>query len=202
MRKNTDEQKEERLQTILSTACRLFEQSSISEVSVLDICRACNITKPTFYRYVDSKESLLVHYFDDLKDVVVAELDRETDPDNHAERVILAMIALLNKVSNAGTDMFSNYMSYYLREHLNTDPFDPEVVEYIVNEIGQAQKTGQIRNMQKPEDLVETLTAVGEALCFHMIEAQGEFDLAGAVRQRIECVLDVDRTKVPRAVQA
>lgn len=39
---------DEKRQLILDTAAELFAKKGFKDVSVMDICNSCNITKPTF----------------------------------------------------------------------------------------------------------------------------------------------------------
>ena len=52
---------------ICESAIELFASKGYDEVSVNEICRAVNITKPTFYKYVKTKEDILFHYYDSVK---------------------------------------------------------------------------------------------------------------------------------------
>lgn len=53
-----------RLEQIVDTSLTMFREKGFDKTSVMDICNACQITKPTFYKYVNSKEELLRHYYD------------------------------------------------------------------------------------------------------------------------------------------
>ena len=50
---------QEKQEQIIQTALHLFYERGFKNVSVMDICDACDITKPTFYKYVPSKEEIL-----------------------------------------------------------------------------------------------------------------------------------------------
>ena len=41
---------------IINTSYQLFMENGYDQTTVNDICKACSITKTTFYRYIDSKE--------------------------------------------------------------------------------------------------------------------------------------------------
>ena len=43
---------------IINTSYQLFMENGYDQTTVNDICKACSITKTTFYRYIDSKEEL------------------------------------------------------------------------------------------------------------------------------------------------
>ena len=53
---------------IINTSYQLFMENGYDQTTVNDICKACSITKTTFYRYIDSKEELLSYFFDDINE--------------------------------------------------------------------------------------------------------------------------------------
>ena len=60
---------------ILTTAERLLEGRSLSEISVDDLAKGAGISRPTFYFYFPSKEAVLLT----LVERVIAEADRNAD---------------------------------------------------------------------------------------------------------------------------
>lgn len=72
----------DRKEEIIDTSYQLFISRGYDNVSVMDICRACQITKPTFYKYIPSKEDLLVFYYDGTVETLMDILaERKEDPD-------------------------------------------------------------------------------------------------------------------------
>lgn len=51
---------------IRNKAISLFVEKGYNNVTVVDICEACSITKPTFYNYIPSKESIILNIYDDI----------------------------------------------------------------------------------------------------------------------------------------
>ena len=49
-------------QAILDAAVKLVEEKGYAETSILDICKECGITKPTFYYYYKSKEDIFENF--------------------------------------------------------------------------------------------------------------------------------------------
>ncbi len=58
-----------------TTAERLLEERSLSEISVDDLAKGAGISRPTFYFYFPSKEAVLLT----LVERVIAEADRNAD---------------------------------------------------------------------------------------------------------------------------
>jgi AcrR family transcriptional regulator len=59
MRRRRDRQFEEKKEAVLSTAAGLFRARGYAEVSLNDVADVLNITKPTLYYYVGSKDQFL-----------------------------------------------------------------------------------------------------------------------------------------------
>ena len=51
-------------ETITEVALDLFLKEGFNNVTVNQICEHCNITKPTFYKYVNSKDDLILNLYD------------------------------------------------------------------------------------------------------------------------------------------
>lgn len=48
---------------ILNTSIELFKTKGYNNVTINEICKACNIVKGTFYYNYKSKDQLLLNYF-------------------------------------------------------------------------------------------------------------------------------------------
>ena len=55
---------------IIQKSLDLFRQRGYDAVSVQDICDACDITKPTFYKYLASKQNLLSYFFSSMSEAI------------------------------------------------------------------------------------------------------------------------------------
>ena len=82
---------------IQQVAIDLFLEKGYSNVTIMDICNALNITKPTFYKYVNAKEDLIL----DLYDFTIEEITSNTllvlQADSNIERLIIIFNDLINK---------------------------------------------------------------------------------------------------------
>lgn len=82
--------RENKKNLILEVSLRLFQERGYEGVSLLEICRECGITKPTFYRYISSKEQLLRYYFRGSGADVLNAMNK-CDPENHWERLFIGL---------------------------------------------------------------------------------------------------------------
>jgi TetR/AcrR family transcriptional regulator, ethionamide resistance regulator len=74
-RRSTRPSGDDREQAILATAERLLEDRSFAEISVDDLARGAGLSRPTFYFYFKSKESVLLSLLEPL----IARADSEFD---------------------------------------------------------------------------------------------------------------------------
>ncbi|WHU45494.1 TetR/AcrR family transcriptional regulator [Gordonia sp. L191] len=78
---------------ILDAANDLFERNGFDETSIKDIAAAAGIAKRTIYLNFDSKASILLAYFDDWLEDVVAEMARRPADETLDEMVIATLAA-------------------------------------------------------------------------------------------------------------
>lgn len=71
---------------ILTTAARLFHEQGFNDVSVDQICQECGITKPTFYRYIPTKDDILATYYDRVCDGIALRFSDVYQADSYLEQ--------------------------------------------------------------------------------------------------------------------
>ena len=73
---------------IVETAYRMFKEKGYDRVTVQDICRELQITKPTFYSYIPSKDALLSTFYSRLEDDLNEQLIEMMAKDNYWEQIL------------------------------------------------------------------------------------------------------------------
>ena len=142
--------------TIISAqALRLFQERGYENVTVQDICDACEITKPTFYRYVPSKEELLLEVYDDITIRLSQRLLEVAGSGNYWEQLVTCFDTLYQESSKLGAGLFSQAMIANLQEDRHTFDMRPYLTEVAVDIIRRAQEAGQVRNLAPAERLYE-----------------------------------------------
>ena len=145
------------IEQLAQTGLRLFKERGYENVSVMDICDDLGITKPTFYRFVPSKEALVSHFYqgaDEHLGQTMAQLELEG---KFVEAIWEGLVCVIHRSKELGRDLYSKYLSYCLRIRKYPNRMAMDAQAMIVDAIRMAQDAGQILNMGDPEDLFVAL---------------------------------------------
>ncbi len=52
---------------IIKVSYQMFKERGYDNVTIMDICHELNISKPTFYTYIKSKDELLTLFYKDIE---------------------------------------------------------------------------------------------------------------------------------------
>lgn len=140
---------------ICETAWKLFNKHGYDNVKVQDICDACEISKPTFYHYVKSKEEMIIHFYDDVTLQITNQLSSIIEADNHWEQFMICFSILLDESIRVGSDIGSQMFIMNLKNNQHSFDRRKYLTDIMVSIIRKGQQTGQILNLSDPEHLYE-----------------------------------------------
>ncbi len=146
---------------IQKVAIRLFLKKGYSNVTIMDICNELNITKPTFYKYVEAKEDLIIDLYDLIVKKITSNVLKVIDVDSSIERLVLIFNELMNETITYNSDLYSQMLIANLNENRHSFDMRDEMTSICVLLVKKAQENHEIHNMQPPEILYKTL-----AYCF------------------------------------
>lgn len=146
---------------IQKVAIRLFLEKGYSNVTIMDICNELNITKPTFYKYVEAKEDLIIDLYDLIVKKITSNVLKVIDVDSSIERLVLIFNELMNETIAYNSDLYSQMLIANLNENCHSFDMRDEMTSICVLLVKKAQENHEIHNMQPPEILYKTL-----AYCF------------------------------------
>ena len=102
---------------IQKVAIRLFLEKGYSNVTIMDICNELNITKPTFYKYVEAKEDLIIDLYDLIVKKITSNVLKVIDVDSSIERLVLIFNELMNETIAYNSDLYSQMLIANLNEN-------------------------------------------------------------------------------------
>ena len=138
---------------ILKTSYELFKQSGYHNVSVLQICQACNISKPTFYKHVESKEKIISYYFQSIDQYIPDTWYKYGDNENHWEKIKQGYAYLIKQILTIGIDLYTENFICNLKSETPPLPNDFSFQDSMCDLIQEGQKSHQIQNMAPPIEL-------------------------------------------------
>ena len=142
---------------IQKVAIRLFLEKGYSNVTIMDICNELNITKPTFYKYVEAKEDLIIDLYDLIVKKITSNVLKVIDVDSSIERLVLIFNELMNETIAYNSDLYSQMLIANLNENRHSFDMRDEMTSICVLLVKKAQENHEIHNMQPPEILYKTL---------------------------------------------
>lgn len=157
---------------IEKTALDLFKKHTYDKVKVSDICRACGITKPTFYHYVASKDDLLVTYYDQAVERMAEALSEVSDGQDPWEQLEACFGALMDETERIGAELLGRIISINIQEDRHSFDRRSSVTDQLVGIIRRGQGCGRFANRQDPTELYEA--------CAHMFQG---YELLWCIRK-------------------
>lgn len=129
---------------IIKTAYELFRIYGYKSVSVIDICEACQITKPTFYKYIESKHTLLKYYFTNMTANLVVKKEKEEL--SYYDLIIEAFSGYYGPIEEMGLDLYRHVIISNLQKSMGTYDDDDQFNSTIEQLIRSGQEKGEFGN--------------------------------------------------------
>lgn len=183
---------EKKRQDIVQVAMDLFIERGFDKVSVEEICRKLNISKPTLYKYVPKKELLLAYYYQqksvDCLPMMYEYLEQKR-PDLALQNLFLTLHQIAHEM---GPDLYGAYRIYTLSDHEYLSCFSTPQVHLLEECLTQLQQTNQISSQVNPKKLAHILMDLNEGLCLTWASGQGDFNLSETFQDYIQSLLGMN----------
>ncbi len=178
---------------ILRTSFRLFRDKGYNSVTLNDICKECQLTKSAFYYHFESKENLLLHYYDQAIAKLQMNQLENTKTENYWEQVWTCFVTLLNASLELGPDLTGQlFISNILREK-GTFSFNHSFAQLCISFIEKAQKSGQIQNQKPAAELFQAASFMFTGYEVMWCIKRGDLDRETIVRQSLEVIFAVQK---------
>ena|GEM_PF-629414 len=148
---------------IIDITVNLIKNQGFDNVTISQICEACQISKNTFYYYFTSKEQLLLLAMHIPNDIYSDNLASILTAENNFEQFWKFKELLLDHITDFGIDIIKkivlsevNQESIQIKHSTN----DREMFKIEQAIISKAQQSGEIRNSCDAEMLLPTSNAV------------------------------------------
>lgn len=172
-------------QSIMTTAIKLFKATQFEQVTINDICRACDITKPTFYYHFNSKDQLISTYFRSLVVKLPAQLQRQDGPQDPLERIYDFYQQTIGIIATLGPDLYSQLYIANLKTNQHTFDLSESTNKYVTDLIQQAQQAGSIKNHAPAAEMYRSSVMLFEGVEINWCFQKGDFDAFVATKQAL-----------------
>lgn len=138
---------------IIKVSYQMFKERGYDNVTIMDICHELNISKPTFYTYIKSKDELLTLFYKDIENEMSKRILEIISQDNYWKQVLCAFQIILSHSQEFGHDLYSQLFITNLKENKGTFQFQEGITNLMSTLFDKAQKSNQIRNSKDPKEL-------------------------------------------------
>ncbi len=177
---------------IQNTAQKLYQENGFSTVTINDICSACHITKPTFYKYFKNKEDTIAHIYDDVTTNIIENVHELILADNYAEQLWLCFSSLIKQSVEIGHDIISQMFRINLEHDLGSFDFIEKFSAVCIAITQKGQEAGQFRNPAPAKDLYQALCYAFTGYQVMWCIKDGQFDFVEEIRKAIQIVYITD----------
>lgn len=177
---------------IFNIASELFKEKGYNEVTIIDICEACEITKSTFYYHLKSKQDIILHYYDHIISNLTPVLMQMLDISSPWEQTVLLFDSLMQNIMELGYDINSQLMITNLQENRGIFDLREDLADIAQRIIQKGQEAQQIRNPSSSRHLYEAAAYMFTGYEFMWCSLKGEFDWKGKFFNSLENMFDVE----------
>ena len=186
---------------INEVAIRLFLEKGYAQVTINDICDACGITKPTFYKHAGCKENLILDFYDRTIHDLLIDTYHFLEAGSHYEQLVLVFRTLIQITKKYGQDLFSQmFISNLADDHHSFDMRD-SLTKLCIVIIRNAQKAGEIGNKGDAEVLYRSIaymfTGYECMWCIKKGELDWEEEFLESTEELLQVREDMRITKKP-----
>jgi len=177
---------------ILETAYKLFREKGYNNVSISDICNAAGISATTFYYHYPTKEGLISKFFEQPPAVSIEMFERILAAETCWRQIWMLTESALEHNLAMGVEIQKQVIESNLNNNKGTfDSLNEKLMSLTIPLVTKAQQSGEIRNHNKPVDLINTGWQTLFGILTYWCITKGSFDLKKTVLQSQEILFDV-----------
>ncbi|MCK4629886.1 MAG: TetR/AcrR family transcriptional regulator [Bacteroidales bacterium] len=161
-----------KLREIMIASKKLFWKFGFKRVTIEEVCREANVSKMTFYKHFKNKKELITHLINFIMDKAMMKYDDIMDSDiPFTEKVIKTLDLKMEQTQDMSNEFFDDYWRHADPEMLALlQQKRNEMMDSILNDYIEAQKTGDIRKDIKPEFILYILNHLQEIVKDEQLE--------------------------------
>lgn len=175
---------------IYEMGIRLFKEKGYNQVSINEICQACQITKTTFYHHLDSKQEILLSYYDRVIGNLTPMLLNLLNTTSAWEQIVLLFDNLISNMQELGPDLNSQLLSFNLAKNLGTFEIRKDLEDVAIRIIESGQKNRELCASGDPKKLYEAIAYMFTGYEFAWCVHDGDFPWKQAFNDSLKTILN------------
>lgn len=189
-RSRRERKKERTRQEIFRAAMALFIARGFDAVTVEDICQTADVAKGTFFSHFSTKDALLLEYGQQ----VTGELEEIWHAHHGGTAAALRkMLTLLVERALHHADIVRLVVREVMARptaFVNATEQSRDLMHLLATVVRQGQSSGELRHKVEPRLAAAIITSAYFAIITEWVRCGGQFDLAVAVQQSLDVVLN------------
>ncbi|MCF0259382.1 MAG: TetR/AcrR family transcriptional regulator [Erysipelotrichaceae bacterium] len=181
-----------RAREIVNTAFQLFQLRGYEQVSVLDICQACQITKPTFYKYVSSKQNILLSLFKREEEFIYPVALALYEGGCLTRALFKGLTFNYSVALSIGPLLMVSCIHSMMEKGSPPLSCSDKMQELMIRILEDLISSGRIRSRTDPETLYQILCSIEQGMFLKWIACSGEFDLNREFKSALHLILGLD----------
>lgn len=145
---------------IISTSYTLFKEKGYNNVSINEICKACSITKPTFYYHFKAKEDVIFAFFNDKMQYSLESVFEISQAANGRELLLEYLKNILSVFKSVGYDIIRTVFIFSLYDMEKQFALPDLFRKNAIAAIKKGQKDFSILNSSSPEEIYMSIQHV------------------------------------------
>lgn len=176
----------------MKTGMEMFLEKGYEQVQVMDICVALSITKPTFYRYVPSKENIVFECYAVDQKLALEKAGQLYDDQQYLKSLLTLLEAPVILSNRVGFQICQ--ISTHGAPKI-TQPYKEQVHNLCQLTLHALKEQGLVQNPASSHTLAKVLLNLVDGMILSWCSLLGEFDLLQAAQKSISSVLGFDTSK-------
>jgi AcrR family transcriptional regulator len=175
---------------LLAAAIELFRGHGYDNVSIMQICKACEVSKTAFYFHYKSKEDLIIDFYNATQVKLEKNLSLILREKKAVDRLWALHELYLRHVESIGTAVLREaYKIYLSRTDFPNPLFNRRINETKITLLNQAKKDREIPAAPDTARLSEAMSFTLNGALVLWLLSNGSFDLVKKAKQGYYCIL-------------
>jgi len=176
--------------TIQETAIELFKQYGYDNVSIMRICKACGVSKTTFYFHYQSKRDLIMNFYYKANIDSEEYLQKVLEGETTVRQLWNLFVPYMTLSVDAGVSVTREVLKEFLYDtKASILPNNVHMKKTMLQLLDRSQRTGEIQNTSELSTLYDIMVHTIGGVSFSWVMSDGAFDLLAETERAFICLL-------------